>query len=220
MTARSPDSDPRPRSPVDPLPPLARALADLGTRVRYPKGAVVITEGDVADSLYVVISGKLRVYLSDDQGREHVVAIYGPGDYVGELSLDRGARSASVVTMETSVLSVVRHDSFKATIAEHPEAAYELVLRLIGRVRSSTHGIRSLAMMDVYGRVARLLLELAEPENGQLVVREPMTQQQIAERVGCSREMISRIFSDLHKGGYIRIVKRRIHIERRLPSRH
>ena len=200
-------------------PPFAQALAAIGRSVRYPKGAIVITEGDPSDSLYVVVSGRVKVYLSDEGGHEVVVAVYGPGDHVGEFALDRGVRSASVVTLEPSVLSCVTHASFKAFLADHPQAAYELVLGLIARARSTTEGIRSLALMDVYGRVARLLLDLAAEEDGRLVVREAMTQQQIAERVGCSREMVSRIFTDLQKGGYIRIVDRRICIERRLPKR-
>jgi CRP/FNR family cyclic AMP-dependent transcriptional regulator len=201
-------------------PSVAQALATIGRPVRYPKGAVVITEGDPSDSLYVVLDGRVKVFLSEPNGREMAIAIYGPGDYVGELALDRGVRSASVVTLEPSTLSCVTHQAFKEFLVAHPDAAFELVLRLIGRVRSTTQGIRSLGLMDVYGRVARLLLDLAVEQDGQLVVAEPMTQQQIAERVACSREMVSRIFSDLQKGGYIRIVNRRIHIERRLPARH
>lgn len=199
---------------------IADALAEVGHIVRYPKGAIVITEGDVSDSIFVVVSGRLKVYVSDANGREVVVAEYGPGDYVGELALDRGRRSASVATLEPSTLSCVTHNAFKHFLATRQDAALDLVLRLIGRVRASTQGVRSLALMDVYGRVARLLLDLAVKQDGHLVVTERLTQQQIAERVGCSREMVSRIFSDLQKGGYIRLVDRRIHIERRLPPRH
>jgi CRP/FNR family cyclic AMP-dependent transcriptional regulator len=199
---------------------IAKVLADSGHIVRYPKGAVIITEGDPSDALYVIISGRVKVYLSDDNGREVVVAIYGPGDYIGELALDQGVRSASVATLEPCTLSYVTQQSFRDFLTSDPDAAFDLVVRLIGRLRWTTEEIRSLALMDVYGRVARLLLDLAVERDGQLVVEEPLTQQQIAERVACSREMISRVFKELTDGGYIRLENRCIQIQRRLPSRY
>jgi CRP/FNR family cyclic AMP-dependent transcriptional regulator len=199
---------------------IAKVLADSGHIVRYPKGAVIITEGDPSDALYVIISGRVKVYLSDDNGREVVVAIYGPGDYIGELALDQGVRSASVATLEPCTLSYVTQQSFRDFLTSDPDAAFDLVVRLIGRLRWTTEEIRSLALMDVYGRVARLLLDLAVERDGQLVVEEPLTQQQIAERVACSREMISRVFKELTDGGYIRLENRCIQIQRRLPARY
>jgi CRP/FNR family cyclic AMP-dependent transcriptional regulator len=198
---------------------IVKLLADCGHVVRYPKGAVIITQGDPSDSLYVIISGRVKVYLSDDSGREVVFAEYGPGDYVGELALDKGVRSASVATLEPCTLSYVSQQSFKDFLANDPDAAFDLVVRLIGRLRWTTEEIRSLALMDVYGRVTRLLLEMAVERDGKKVIEQPLTQQQIAERVACSREMISRVFKELTDGGYIRIENRCIHIERRLPSR-
>ncbi|WP_139557190.1 Crp/Fnr family transcriptional regulator [Methylotetracoccus oryzae] len=198
---------------------IARALAESGHTVRYPKGTVIITQGDPSDALYVILSGRVKVYLSDDNGREVVLAICGPGDYLGELALVEGVRSASVATLEPCTMSYVTQQSFKEHLKNDPGAAFDLVVRLIGRLRLATEELRSLALMDVYGRVARLLLELAVERDGQRVVEQPLTQQQIAERVACSREMISRVFKELTDGGYIRVENRRIYIDRRLPAR-
>jgi CRP/FNR family cyclic AMP-dependent transcriptional regulator len=194
-------------------------LAASGHVVRYPKGAVIITQGDPSDALYVIITGRVKVYLSDENGREMVLATCGPGDYLGELALDQGVRSASVAALEPCSLSYVTQQSFKDYLARDPTAAFDLVVRLIGRLRSATQELRSLALMDVYSRVSRLLQELAVEKDGHLMIDQPLTQQQIAERVACSREMISRVFKELTDGGYIRIEKRRIHILRRLPNR-
>jgi len=197
----------------------AQLLAAHGHQRKYPKGAIIITQGDPSDAIYVIVSGKVKVYVSDDDGREVVLAVHGPGDYIGELSLDRRDRSASVMTLQDSVLSYVSHQAFRDFLTKEPEAVFDLVLRLIGRVRATTDSLAGLAMMDAYGRVSRLLLEMAVEQDGHLVVPEPMTQQQLADRVACSREMISRIMKDLTDGGYVRIEDRRIHIERKLPAR-
>ena len=109
--------------------------------------------------------------------------------------------------------------AFRQFIAQNPDAIYPLIRKLIHRLKVASDGVRNLALLDVYGRIARLLLELATEQNGKLVVQELLTQRDIADRVGCSREMVSRIFTDLSSGGYIRIEGRRVHIERMLPKR-
>jgi CRP/FNR family cyclic AMP-dependent transcriptional regulator len=201
------------------LDEVVRALASHGVVRHYPKGAVIITEGDPSDSIYVILSGRVKVYLSDDQGREVVLNEQGPGHYVGELALDDQPRSASVMTLEPCTLAVVSGKAFRSFIAADPDATLHLIRSLIRRVRVASESIRSLALLDVYGRVARLLLDLAVEKEGRLVVEQPYTQQELAQRVGCSREMVSRIFRDLIAGGYIRLDGRRIRIERTLPSR-
>ena len=198
---------------------VVKALAAHGLVRAYPKGAIIITEGDPSDSIYVVLSGRVKVYLSDEQGREVVLDEHGPGNYVGEMSFDDLPRSASVMTLEPSTLSVVSGKSFRAFIASDPDATLHLIRNLIHRARVASSNIRSLALLDVYGRVARLLLDLAVDKDGRQVVEQPYTQQELAQRVGCSREMVSRIFKDLVAGRYIRLEGRKIHIERALPSR-
>lgn len=198
---------------------LVRLIAVHGTARCYPKNAAIIAEGDPSDWLYVIVSGRLKVYLRDDTGREVVLATRGPGEYVGEMALDSGVRTASVMTLEPCELSVVSQQAFLEFIASEPGAAFSLIRTLIRRAREASENIRNLALLDVYGRIARLLLELATEQDGKLVVQEPLTQKDIAERVGCSREMVSRIFTDLSSGGYISFEGRRVHIERMLPKR-
>ncbi|HSQ02660.1 MAG TPA: helix-turn-helix domain-containing protein, partial [Burkholderiales bacterium] len=142
----------------------------------------------------------------------------GPGDYFGEMVLDGGPRSASVMTLAPSRFAVISKGKFRQFLFDHPEFAIHLIEKLIHRVRVLTANVKSLALMDVYGRVARLLLELAVKSNGQLVVEQRLTQQEIASRVGASREMISRILKDLTEGGYITVEKRRITINRTPPQ--
>lgn len=185
----------------------------------YAKNAIVVSEGDETDSLYVLLSGRAKVFVSDENGREVQLNQIGPGEYFGEVTLDGGPRSASVMTLEECRCAVVRRAELTGFLERNPEFALHVVRKLAHRVRALTDNVRSLALMDVYGRVARLLLELAEEREGRLVVKEALTQKDIASRVGCSREMISRIFSDLNDGGYVRKEDGRLVIMRKPPPR-
>jgi CRP/FNR family transcriptional regulator, cyclic AMP receptor protein len=196
---------------------LAAISAPAVTR-SFPAGTVVLSEGDATNSLYVVLSGRVKIFLADPTGREIVLGHTGPGEYFGEMTLDGGPRSASVVTEEVTRLSIIPQADFKHFIAANPDFAFHLVKKLISRVRSLTDNVKSLALMDVYGRVARVLLELAHEENGQLVVTEKPTQQDIAARIGASREMVSRILKELGAGGYLRIDGKRLIIAQSLPQ--
>ncbi len=200
--------------------PMVRELANRGSVRSFPKNTVIINEGDRGESMFVILSGKVKVYVSDDDGREMILDIYGAGDYVGEMSLDGRPRSASVMTLEQTTCSVVTRDALKDAVASSPDFAMKLIDTLIERARIATDNVKNLALMDVYGRVARLLLSLAkEQPDGKLVVPERMTQQDIADRVGASRDMISRIFKDLTIGGYVTVVDRVITINRKPPAR-
>jgi CRP/FNR family cyclic AMP-dependent transcriptional regulator len=208
--------------PVDPLAPLAeatlRAIAAGGVVRSYPRNAVLINEGDVGDSLFIVLSGRVKVYASNDAGREVVIDFHGPGEYLGEMSLDGAPRSASVVTVEPSTCAVVSRAQFREFILAHPDFALHLIGKLIQRARLATENMKSLALSDVYGRLVRLLNSLAVEEGVRRVVPEKLTQQDIAERVGSSRDMISRLLKDLAAGGYLAVEDRTITILRRLPS--
>jgi len=196
------------------------ALATHVVTKKFKKNTIIINEGDVGDSMYVVVSGKLKVFLSDDEGKEIIINMMGPGEYFGELSLfDDSQRSASVMTTESTQLSIISKVDFDACLARHPAIANHVIKGLINKLRVSTENIRSLALMDVYGRVARLLLQKAENVDGKLVVREKLTQQNIADHVGSSREMVSRILKDLKIGNYIEIQDKQITINEKLPSR-
>jgi CRP/FNR family transcriptional regulator, cyclic AMP receptor protein len=200
--------------------PMVRELAQRGSVRSFPKHTVIINEGDRGESMFVILAGKVKVYVSDDDGREMILDIYGAGDYVGEMSLDGRPRSASVMTLEPTICSVVTREALKEAVASSPDFAMKLIDTLIDRARIATDNVKNLALMDVYGRVARLLLSLAkEQPDGKLVVPERMTQQDIADRVGASRDMISRIFKDLTIGGYVTVVDRVITINRKPPAR-
>jgi CRP/FNR family transcriptional regulator, cyclic AMP receptor protein len=206
-------------APLLSLPqPYLEALAEHGTVKAYPKNTVIVSEGDRSDSLYVILSGKVKVYLADEEGKEVVLNTQGPGQYFGEIILDEGPRSASVMTLEPSKFSIVTKDQFKQFLARNPEVGLELVRSLIHRVRELTKTVGNLALLDVYGRVARLLLELASEQDGKLVVPR-LTQQEMASRVGCAREMISRILKDLRAGGYIKDDGDRLIIVKKPPRK-
>jgi CRP/FNR family cyclic AMP-dependent transcriptional regulator len=196
-----------------------RTLSAQGVIKNFPRNTVIVSEGDETDSLYIIIAGRVKVFVSDEDGREIVLGTQGPGEYFGEMVLDGGSRSASIMTLESSRFAIIPKNKFREFVLSHPGFSLHLIEKLIGRTRALTGSVKSLALMDVYGRVARLLLDLAVPENGRLVIEEKLTQQDIASRVGASREMISRILKDLTAGGYVSIDQRRITICK-TPPRH
>ncbi|RPI41017.1 MAG: Crp/Fnr family transcriptional regulator, partial [Betaproteobacteria bacterium] len=184
-----------------------------------PRNTIILSEGDETDSLYIIVSGRVKVFLSDDAGKEVVLGTQGPGDYFGEMAIDGRPRSASVMTLEPSQFAVIPKAKFREFVRSHPDFAVHVIEKLAGRIRTLTENFKSLALLDVYGRVARLLLDLARDQDGKLVVGERLTHQEIASRVGASREMISKIFKGLSQGGYISVDRRRIIINK-TPPRH
>ena len=207
---------------IDPLAPLhdqtLRNIAASGVVRTFPRNTILINEGDVGDALYVILSGRVKVYASNEAGREFVIDFHGPGEYVGEMSLDGAARSASVMTVEPTTCAVVNRAQFRDFILVHPDFAMHLIEKLIHRVRVTTSNLKSLALSDVYGRLARLLNALAQEADGRLVVPEKLTQQEIADRVGASRDMIGKLMKDLIGGGYLVVEDRTITILKKLPT--
>ena len=209
---------PRPDDGLAPLQPEAlRALAATAVVRRYPKNAVLINDGEQGDSLFIVLSGRLKVYASNEAGKEIVIDFHGPGECVGEMSLDGTPRSASVMTTEPTTCAIVSREEFREFIRKSPDFALYLIGKLIQRARRATENVKSLALSDVYGRLVRLLGSLARDVDGRMVVSEKFTQQEIAERVGASRDMISRLMKDLVAGGYLAVEDRSIVILKRLP---
>jgi CRP/FNR family transcriptional regulator, cyclic AMP receptor protein len=194
-----------------------RDFAQHAVTRTFPKNTVVVSEGDRTDSLYIIVSGRVKIYVSEETGKEIVLNESGPGEYFGEMVLDEGPRSASVMTLEPTKFLVVPKEDFRDFVVKSPEFALHLILKLIKRVRTLTNDVKSLALLDVYGRVARMLLDLAVDREGVLVVENKPTQQEMANRVGASREMVSRILGDLVAGGYIEVEKDRITIAKALP---
>ena len=197
-----------------------RALAAKAVTRSVLKNVVVITEGEFTRSLYMIVSGKVKVYLTDESGKELVLDVKGPGEYFGEMVLDEGPRSASVMTIEPCQFAVITMAEFRAALLEHPEIALQVITNLIRMTRGLNENVRSLALLDVYGRVARMLLDLAVEQGGHQVVQEKLTQQEMANKVGTSREVINRILRDLTTGGYIKIEDKKITIIKRLPSKY
>jgi CRP/FNR family cyclic AMP-dependent transcriptional regulator len=194
-----------------------RTIAASGVVRSFPKQTVLIHEGDVGDSLYILLAGRVKVYASNAAGREVVLNFHGPGEYVGEMSLDGAPRSASVVTMEPTTCAIVNRAQLRDFIAANPEVAQHLIQTLIRRARTATENVKSLALSDVYGRLVRLLNALAVEHEGKLVVQERLTQQDIADRVGASRDMIGKLMKDLVGGGYLSVEDRQITIVKKLP---
>ncbi len=197
-----------------------RGLALRGTVRRYRKGTILIEEGDRGETLYIILAGRLRAYSAAANGREITYGIYGPGEYLGEMSLDGGVRCASVATTEAAVCAVIARETLREYIQEFPDFAFELLSKVIRRARAATLSAKNLALNDVYGRL-KLLLECqpCELKGGLTVIGERLTHLDLANRIGCSREMISRVMKDLENGGYVELREGRIGMRRPLPAR-
>lgn len=202
------------------LSPTLQPLALRGTVRSYRKNTVIINEGEAGDSLFVLLQGRVKVYSTDTEGREIVFNVVEQGDYFAEMWLDGGPRSASVMTLEPSVCSIVGRTALREHLAAEPEFALELVSQVIRRARAATETARNMALLDVYGRVI-VTLEgqrgAARPDAP--VTLTQITHQSIANRVGASREMVSRLLKDLEKGGYIELGVKRITLLKKLPAR-
>jgi CRP/FNR family cyclic AMP-dependent transcriptional regulator len=199
---------------------LLRSIAQRGGVRSYPAQAVLVTEDDRSDALFIILSGRVKAYGSGPDGREVVYATQCAGEYFGEMTLDGGPRSASVMTLEPTTCAVVPGAEVREFLAAQPDFALHLIHKLIRLARASTEHVKSLALEDVYGRIARLLRTLARPgADGVPVLPDKLTQQDIAERVGSSREMVSRVFKTLGEGGYIEQRDGRIALLRTLPPR-
>ena len=209
--------------PPDPDGPVAGSLGRLAARgalVRFTRGGLLIAEGELGDTLYIVVAGRVRAFSRDDRGREITFGTYGPGEYVGEMSLDGGPRSASVEAVEPTVCAMVTRVTLARHIAEEPEFAFELLAKVIGRARAATLSAKQLALNDVYGRLKALLESLAgEDSGGTRQIAQRLTHRDLGRRVGASPSMVTRLLKDLDSGGYLRADKAGITLLRPLPAR-
>ena len=202
------------------LNPMLRPLAQRGAIRNYKKNSVIINEGDVGESLFILLHGRVKVYATDDSGREITYGNIDEGDYFGEMSLDGGPRSASIITLEPCICCVVTRNSVRDHLAVQPDFAMELVTQVIRRARMATETARKMALLDVYGRVISTLESEEGPGRPEApVLLQQITHQSIASRVGASREMVSRLLKDLEKGGYISLGVKKITLLRKLPAR-
>ncbi len=186
----------------------------------HTKNTIIINEGDETNSLFIILQGRVKVYLNDKSGKEVILNVQSVGEYFGEVSLlDEGARSASIMTLDDCYFAVLLKQEFSRALSNNPDLSLAIIRGLTQRLRALSGNVRSLALMDVYGRVVSTLMELAcEQSEGVWVIEESLTYADLANRVGASQKMVGRIMQDLKKGGYLRKQAQQIIIERSLPS--
>jgi len=185
----------------------------------YPKNTILISKGDKSDQLFVVLKGKLKVAITDASGKEIIMSFLGAGDYFGEMAMiDGESRSATIRTTQASEVLTISRDDFHRTLLSSPDLMFELLKVLARKVRIATDKLESLAFEDVYGRLVKLLIQLARPHDGVWIVEESLTHQEIANMIGSSREMVTRILKALTSGSYISVDRKRITIKKKLPA--
>jgi CRP/FNR family transcriptional regulator, cyclic AMP receptor protein len=190
-------------------------FAELTRERTYPKGSVILFQGDPGDSLYVLRQGRAKVVLIGEDGREVILGVLEPGAHFGELALiDDQPRSAHVIAMEDSQLLILRREDFRRRVEANPSVAWALLMELSRRLRRADQKIGGLVLLDVPGRISRLLLDLSsESSNG--TIEKPLTHQTIAQMIGASRETVSRAMKDFQEEGLIRVERRRIAVANR-----
>ena len=190
-------------------------FAELTRERTYPKGSVILFQGDPGDSLYVLRQGRAKVVLIGEDGREVILGVLEPGAHFGELALiDDQPRSAHVIAMEDSQLLILRREDFRRRVEANPSVAWALLTELSRRLRRADQKIGGLVLLDVPGRISRLLLDLsAESSNG--MIEKPLTHQTIAQMIGASRETVSRAMKEFQEEGLIRVERRRIAVANR-----
>nr|WP_086133018.1 Crp/Fnr family transcriptional regulator [Methylocaldum sp. RMAD-M] len=198
------------------------ALAELASCAAiksYPKNSIIIREGEEGGALFIILSGKVQAYLSSANGRMVILSTQGAGSFFGELSLlDGEPRSASITALEPTVCSLIPRLALKTWLKSHPDAASSIIRSLTQRIRSLTENVRGLALSDVYGRLVKTLYDMAVENENEWIIREKPTHQDLANIIGCSREMVSRIMKDLERGGYLSVERKFILIRRKLPA--
>ncbi len=195
------------------------AIAELTKTRKVAKNTYVINEGDEDSTMYIIKQGTVNVMVANDEGKEMILTTLKPGDQFGELSLlDAEPRSANVISNEKCEFLLIHKAPFYKLLEENSAIAISIIKYLCNKVRLITYLAQGLALMDVYGRLVKLLLDLSEiNEEGEQVVTIPLTHKDIALRVGSSREMISRILKELETGNYLTIEHKIIKINKKLP---
>ncbi len=186
-------------------------LSRVSGRRRVERGAFVVRAGESTDSLYVLLNGRAKVTNTDEEGREIILAWLGPGEFFGEMGLiDGSPRSANVVAAEPCEMLQLGKDAFQRCLQDNFDVAQKLMRILVMRLREADRKIESLALLDVYGRVARLLLDMSEVVDGVRIVKKKMSKQDMAKMIGASREMVSKVMRDLELSGYVRVESDRL----------
>ncbi len=198
---------------------LITELAGLAKKSTFPKQSFIITENDESNSLYILLSGRVRVFSSDEQGKEVTLLVQTPVSYFGELALlcDE-PRSASVIAVENTTCATITQSVFRNWLTNQPDVSFGLIQDLAGTVRRLTDKVKQLALSNVYERTIQVLQEMSVPEGNVRIIDKKPTQQELANLVGSSREMVNKIMKELTKGGYIVIQGKRLTIEKKLPA--
>ena len=182
----------------------ARQVADGVIKRRFRRGEIVVEQGRKSNALYILLNGRARVLTADNKGREVILAVLEAGDYVGEMSLiDNEPHSATVRAEVQTDMLVLGRQEFSRCLPDSSSLAHSVMHGLVKRLRSADRQIESLALLDVYGRVARTLLEISERVDEVRVIRSKVSRQDMAKIVGASREMVSRVMKDLEERGII-----------------
>ncbi|MBQ0935752.1 MULTISPECIES: Crp/Fnr family transcriptional regulator [Ideonella] len=198
----------------------ARAVADGVVKRRYRRGELVVEQGKKSNALFILLNGRARVLTADSRGREVILAVLEAGDYVGEMSLiDNQSHSATVRCEVQCDMLILGRQEFARCLPENSSLSYAIMRGLVTRLRSADRQIESLALLDVYGRVARALLDMSEEVDGDQVVRSKVSRQDMAKIVGASREMVSRVMKDLEERGVIETLENgSVLLKNRLPE--
>ena len=197
----------------------AQSIADSVVKRRFKRGELIVEQGTKSNALFILLNGRARVLTADSRGREVILAVLQTGDYVGEMSLiDNEPHSATVRAEVQTDMLVLGRPEFSRCLPESSSLAYGILRGLVARLRNADRQIESLALLDVYGRVARTLLDMSEEEKGLKIIRGKVSRQDMAKVVGASREMVSRVMKDLEERGVIEtlengsvVIKERLH---------
>lgn len=193
-------------------------LLDQSHTLKFRKNTILMTEGETGESLYIIKSGSIKIYISDEKGGEMTLFIEGPGSYVGEISLlDDAPRTASVMALEQTEVLVISKSLFYQCIAHNPDIAFDLIRIVTQRLRKATDDLRNLALKNVYQRLALKLIELSEEQNGKRVLTKKYSQDAFSKMIGSSREMVGKVLSELDKGGFIDTRDGKIRLLKTLP---
>lgn len=182
----------------------AQSIADSVVKRRFKRGELIVEQGTKSNALFILLNGRARVLTADTRGREVILAVLQLGDYVGEMSLiDNEPHSATVRAEVQTDMLVLGRNEFSRCLPESSSLSYAILRGLVARLRNADRQIESLALLDVYGRVARTLLDMSEEEKGLKIIRGKVSRQDMAKVVGASREMVSRVMKDLEDKGVI-----------------
>ncbi len=193
-------------------------IVSRGRKLTFRKGTILMSEGETGECMYVIQSGLVKIYVSDEDGNELILFVEGPGSYIGEISLlDDAPRTASAVTLEKTQVLVISKTAFIDCVTLNPEIAFKTIRAMTQRLRRATDTIRDLALKNVYQRLALKLIELSVETGDERYLPRKISQQELANMIGASREMVGKILSELTKGKYIGLRENKLYLLKALP---